>query len=112
MSSRVPVPENVPGDFYVEDGCCLFCQVPAAEAPEHFAYTEASCYVCKQPETPSELERMINAMAVQEVDCIRYRGVNQQVLIRLLALGEGQNCDHVSRELAVSTPRTRQSGRQ
>lgn len=111
MPSRIPVPENVPGDFYVEEGCCLSCQVPAKEAPEHFAYTDASCYVCKQPESPSELERMINAMSVQEVDCIRYKGGNREVLVRLIALGESQNCDHIPRELVVSTPKTRQPGK-
>jgi hypothetical protein len=55
---------------------------------------------------------MINAMAVQEVDCIRYKGTNREVLIRLVALGESQNCDHVPNELAVSAPKMRQSRKQ
>ena len=55
---------------------------------------------------------MINAMAVQEVDCIRYKGANRNVLIRLIALGESQNCDHVPGELAISAPKARQSRKQ
>ena len=36
MSEHKPHPANVPGDFYVEDGCCTMCLVPFTEAPELF----------------------------------------------------------------------------
>ncbi len=45
-SERMPFPKNVPGDFYVEDGCCTSCGMPTTEAPELFAYApDGHCYV-------------------------------------------------------------------
>jgi hypothetical protein len=35
MADHQPHPANVPGDFYVEDGCCTMCEVPFAEAPTY-----------------------------------------------------------------------------
>lgn len=65
------------------------------EAPEHFAFSEHSCYVCKQPQTPLEFDRMIGAMEVQELDCIRYRGTAREVQVRLVAMGAANNCDQL-----------------
>src|SRR5262249_35562240 len=72
-------PRNVPGDFYVEDGCCTLCDMPRTEAPDLFAICDdpagyQHCFVAKQPETPQELERMLGAIECAELDCIRYRG--------------------------------------
>jgi hypothetical protein len=105
MSSRIRVPENVPGDFYVEEGCCTRCEVPAVEAPEHFAYSEDSCYVCRQPHTPDEVVRMVNAIQVQELNCIRYGGRQRDVQIRLVAIGAAEYCDDLLPDLAVPSPK-------
>lgn len=107
MAPRIPVPENVPGDFYVEDNCCLRCEVPMGEASEHFAFSEQSCYVCKQPRTPEEIERMTNAMQVQELECIRYKGNQREVQIKLVAMGAGACCDDLPVDLAF--PRAKAS---
>jgi len=105
MSSRIPVPENVPGDFYVENNCCLRCEVPMAEAPEHFEFSEQSCYVCKQPQTPEEIERMTKAMQVQELECIRYKGNQREVQIKLVAMGAGACCDDLPVDLGSPPPK-------
>ncbi len=94
MTTRIRVPQNVSGDFYVEDGCCTRCEVIVGEAPGHFAFSEKSCYVCRQPETPAEVGKMISAMTVQEFDCIRYGGTQRQIQIRLHAAGLADYCDH------------------
>lgn len=111
MSLRIPVPENVPGDFYVEDDCCLRCEVPMAEAPEHFAFSERSCYVCKQPQTTAQVDRMINAMQAQELECIRYRGKQRDVQIMLIAAGAGPCCDDLPADLAFPPTQGREPAR-
>ena len=40
MEEHTPNPANVPGDFYVQDGCCTMCEVPFAEAPFDGEFTE------------------------------------------------------------------------
>ncbi|UZK65512.1 ferredoxin [Sphingomonas sp. M1-B02] len=70
-----PHPANVPGPFYVEDGCCISCGVWEDVAPDLLAWQEdgqsSHCYVARQPETDAEFGRMMAAMQVGEVDCIR-----------------------------------------
>ena len=70
-------PANVPGPFYVEDGCCLACGVWEREAPGLLDWLEdgalSQCYVARQPETDAEFRQMMAAMQVNEVDCIRVR---------------------------------------
>ena len=34
-----PHPMNVPGPFYVLNGCCTACDVPVSEAPDLFTGT-------------------------------------------------------------------------
>jgi len=55
-----PHSQNVPGPFYVEDGCCLLCDVPRSVAPEMFKYTDdqTHCFIYRQPESPADLEKM------------------------------------------------------
>lgn len=95
--SASPYYKNVAGDFYVEDGCCTACGVPAIEAPGMFAWdTDADClhcYVCKQPSTPAEVTQTLNAIAAAELRCIRYRGTDPTVFERLGAMGEPEVCD-------------------
>ncbi len=72
-----PHPANAPGDFYVEDGCCVVCGMPEQEAPDIFGWAGPSpshCVVMRQPRTPAELSRTFNAMRLGDLDCIRDRG--------------------------------------
>lgn len=87
---------NVLGPFYVEHECCLMCGVPWENAPELFDYDDTSCWVKKQPATEAELEHMIAVMRMQEARCIRYAGSAPDVIRRLRAVGEGEQCDQLS----------------
>lgn len=92
-SSR-PHPKNVPGDFYVEDGCCTACGIPEAEAPDHFTFDDDHhCYVKRQPSTPQETDRVLQAISAVELNCIRYRGSDPAIFVRLGAMGEPALCD-------------------
>lgn len=85
-----PHPNNVPGDFFVEDGCCLTCGVPVAEAPDLFTMTDNAfddpapaivhCWVSRQPANREELGRMLKVLAYQEANCIRYKGNDPQLV--------------------------------
>ena len=92
-----PHPANVPGPFYVQDGCCITCGVWEAEAPDLLAWVpdgEAPhCYVARQPETDAEFERMMAAMRVGEVDCIRVHNCRTDWAERLLAAGLAHHID-------------------
>lgn len=73
-------PKNAPGDFYVETGCCTLCGVPWTEAPDHFAVDDRQCYVKRQPTNDAEVGKMIAAMEVQELGCIRYKGRDRAIV--------------------------------
>lgn len=92
-----PHPANVPGPFYVEDGCCITCGVWEAEAPDLLAWVPDAdrphCYVARQPETDAEFERMKAAMEVGEVDCIRVHNCRPDWAGRLRAAGLGHQID-------------------
>jgi hypothetical protein len=90
-------PENSQGDFYVQNQACITCGAPEAEAPdliEHSKLEYGHCYFKKQPKTPDEIERAINAMAVSCISGLRYGGKNEQILKRLYEIGEAGLCDH------------------
>jgi len=94
MQRRNPHAQNAPGDFYVENECCTSCEIPFQEAPGHFQYDDGgSCFVCKQPTTPEEVSRMINAVHASEMKCIRYAGAEPDTLQGLVAVGERNQCD-------------------
>jgi hypothetical protein len=97
-----PHPSNAPGDFYVEEGCCMSCAMPFSEAPDLFKWDgHHHCYVHKQPTTEAETERMLNAMGVSEVDCIRYRGHERVIQIRLVETKQGALCDSLPPDLEM-----------
>ena len=101
MESRTAYPKNVPGDFYVEDGCCISCNIPFTEAPDLFeSADDGHCYVAKQPSSPAEVHRMTMALQVQEVGCIRYKGKNRVIQILLVGTGEGNQCDYLHEDLS------------
>lgn len=73
---------NVPGDFYVEDGCCITCAVPLEKAPQFLKFVDepdgsAHCYVHTQPRMAGERTLMAEAMQSADGGCIRYRGSDQ-----------------------------------
>ena len=89
-----PHPDNVPGAFYVVDGCCTSCGVPVDVAPDVFAWNkESHCFVKRQPETDAETTRALKAISGAELPCIRYRGTDRAVLERLAGLGQPELAD-------------------
>nr|MBI1232475.1 hypothetical protein [Cytophagales bacterium] len=91
---------NVEGDFYVEDRCCTMCGVPNSEAPELFGgfddkgnATHDQCFVKRQPSNNGELEKMIRALAAQELICIRYCGSDKDTKKRIKEVGEENQID-------------------
>ncbi len=59
-----------------------------------FAYDDQNhCYVKRQPQTPDDLNRMLRAVHGSEVECIRYRGVDKDVLRRMAEGGMGDLSD-------------------
>src|SRR4051812_46852761 len=100
MARSKPHPKNVPGDFYVEDGCCTMCQIPLREAPDLFggfgvAEDGRHCYVKRQPQTRTEFDGMIMAIRGAEAECIRYRGTDRMIQTRLAEIGELIVCDEL-----------------
>jgi hypothetical protein len=110
MSERKPYPANVPGDFYVEDGCCTMCEVPFIEAPGLFGRCQdpngyQHCFVMKQPESSAEMEQMINAIRCAELKCIRYKGSDRRIQLQLVETGEGIICDGLPPDLQMEADR-------
>lgn len=79
---------NVAGPFYVEDGSCITCGAPEAEAPGLMGSVdeEGHCYFKRQPETEEEVEQAINAVRVSCCRGVRYGGDDPEIIRRL---GEG-----------------------
>ena len=97
MTENRPHPKNVPGPFYVVDGCCTACDVPFSEAPELFAYDDQNhCFVKRQPRTADELNRTFSAVWAAELQCIRYRGTDPDALRRFAEMGLPELCDNSS----------------
>ena len=95
---RPPHPANVPGAFYVEDGCCITCGVWEDIAPDLLAWTpdgdsNPHCFVARQPETDAEFGRMLQAMEVADLDCIRVRACRPDWASRLREAGLGDQID-------------------
>ena len=94
---RPPHPANVPGSFYVEDGCCISCGVWEDVAPDLLAWlpdgSYSHCFVSRQPETQEELTRMMDAMHIGEVNCIRVRNCRPDWAERLRQAGLGHQID-------------------
>ncbi len=99
MKSEAP-----PGPFYVMKGRCIICDLPLQTAPEMIAYRMAPsescpagcpdhCVVRRQPETPEELDRMIEVVASSCVEAYRYCGTDPEILRRLVEAGCREQCD-------------------
>lgn len=65
------VAENVPGQFYVDEGC-IGCRLCTNDAPENFKMTDdgSTAFVFKQPENDSETKDCENAIDSCPVDAI------------------------------------------
>lgn len=108
---HVPYPSNVPGDFYVEEGCCTLCEVPLAEVPDLFGVAETPythCYVKRQPQTPSELGRMIRTVHAADLRCIRYRGTDRRIQLQLIEENDDV-CDELPNDLRQQVERRRRA---
>lgn len=84
-------------DFYVMSDDCIVCGVPQAEAPDlidHSKLVQGVCYFKKQPETPEEIKRAINAMSVSCISALRYRGTNEAILKQLYEVDLAKQCDN------------------
>ena len=93
-----PHPQNVDGPFYVADGCCTACGVPSTSAPDLFAWDSRDhCFVARQPSTAHETNQMLRAVRGAELNCIRYRGVDSDILSRFAELGVPELCDKGAR---------------
>lgn len=88
----------------MQNGCCTLCGVPHAEAPDLFGESREGCYVKKQPSSADEIDRMISAMAVQELGCIRYKGTDPDILARLSTIDGGV---HIVSVEVGPTPKSR-----
>ena len=93
---RKPHPKNAPGPFYIENGCCMMCMAPHVQAPTLMGFDDSDghCFVQKQPQTDEEIYRAIRAVRSAELQCLRYRGHDPDILRRLIEIGEGEACDH------------------
>ncbi len=91
-----PHPKNAPGPFYVERNSCFSCLAPEREAPDLMGYNEGDCrgcYFLKQPSTPEELERAIEALRVSCWGSVRYGGDDPKLIHRLREEGLATVCD-------------------
>ena len=92
-----PHPENAPGDFYIENDCCIQCGVMHGEAPDLLGWTcgpqPRHCIVAKQPASPAELEQMLTAMFVSDIDSLRYRGNDPDIIDYIAITGHSASLD-------------------
>jgi hypothetical protein len=91
------VPENAPGDFYVEANMCTRCCLAHIEAPGLMNDPNAEfreCFFRRQPQTEAEVEQAINAVWVSEMGALRYGGTDQSIIRRLHAMKSGHCCDN------------------
>lgn len=51
------------------------------------------CWVSQQPRRTSEISRMLDVMAAQDIGCIRYAGDDPSVIEELGERGESNQCD-------------------
>jgi hypothetical protein len=110
MSISLPqrVPENAPGDFYVQADLCTCCCIPHNDAPELLnAVTDGmeTCYFRRQPQTPEEVEQAIMAISVSCVGGPRYGGSDQSIIRRLHEKGCADQCDQPLLGEPVRLPR-------
>lgn len=80
------------------------CEVSFAEAPDLFGTAQdpyPHCYVKRQPDAPAELDQMVRTIRCAELRCIRYRGSDRLIQLRLIGDGEGLACDELPSDLQL-----------
>ncbi len=84
------------GDFYINNGDCIACGAPEAEAPDIIEHSKSDnhCYFKKQPLTDDEIDQAINAMMVSCIDALRYGGQDEKIIRRLYQNGMARLCDN------------------
>ena len=101
---RPAEPENAPGAFYVEQGCCIICMLPVETAPQLIGFHDDSanghvgshCYFARQPESPGELDAAIEAVFHACCGALRYCGTDRSVIRRLLSSDNADSVDYPS----------------
>jgi hypothetical protein len=95
--------KNAPGDFYVEKDMCISCGTPQSGAPDLIEFSEddsapggrlGQCYFKKQPSTPQELDRAIEALRLSCCGAYRYAGNDSAVKEKLCRLNSADTIDH------------------
>jgi hypothetical protein len=97
MSTRKAFHRNAPGDFYVEDQCCIVCRAPEQQAPELMSHDSGKyehCYFKRQPQTPEETEHAIMAVRVGCCGAVRYGGSDPAIIARLSKYRSKEACDN------------------
>ena len=94
-------PLNAEGPFYVENNACITCSVWETIVPDLMVYDERDgrpehCYFKRQPQTPDEIERAIEAIYYSEIQGLRYAGNDPEILRRLIDKGCAECCDVLS----------------
>ncbi|MCE9634457.1 MAG: ferredoxin [Planctomycetes bacterium] len=102
-----PNPRDAPGDFYCAEDVCLACGAMEHEAPDLIGFEGHSCFVKKQPANAEELYRLLQAMSVNEVDGLRYRGHDPELARRIAEAGMANCCDRPCGRAAARVARTR-----
>ena len=77
-------PKNCSGDFIVEDGNCMLCCLPEAEAPDLMESDDNSCYFKRQPKTEAEIDSAIEAINVSCCDAVIYQGSDRNIIRKIL----------------------------
>jgi hypothetical protein len=96
--------DSVPGPFYVVKNQCILCALPPETAPKNIQWDEKfqrdgwsgcpnHCRVVRQPETPAEAERLIEAAISSCVEAIRYCGTGPEILARFRKQAHERLCD-------------------
>ena len=104
------VPENVPGDFYVEAGLCTRCYLVHGEAPDLLndpAEPFDECYFRRQPQTPEEVDQAISAIWVSEMCALRYAGTDEAIIAKLRTQQSAALCDRSPEGIARLKAQTR-----
>jgi hypothetical protein len=72
--------------------------VPVSVAGNLFGWdANDHCFVKRQPSTPSESDQALHAVRGAELECIRYRGHDPDILARFAELGVPHLCDFGAR---------------
>ena len=96
QSKRERTPLNSDGDFYVEEGTCLWCMAPEHEAPELMGFDKRQgCFFRRQPQTPDEVDHAVNAVHFSCVQALHYAGNDPTIINRLRSCGCEHLCDAV-----------------